>query len=717
MAVTAVPSVDYSPGTVIEQSITTATYVPVGTPLYLKVAVDTTMLAIGSLEGRSLQEVQAILQNHRLPMIVMPQTNFDYQPGIVFEQISAPGKAVSPGLPVYLKVALDTMIVEIPSCDSLKVEEAYQTLRELHLPMVTKLQLTTVNRPGVVLKQNPPSGSRVPAGTPVYFEVAVSSDSVTVPALANRPFEDAWAVCQNIRLPLVLLEEKTGEHRPGIIVEQITPPGSQLPLGSPLYLKLALGRDEIEVPDLVGRPLEEARNITADLQLPMILLPEVTAEYDPGTIAEQNLPPGTPVPPGTPLFLKLAAAAGALKLPDLAGRDLNEVRELLQEAGLQIILTDSTTGAHPPGLILGQDPLPGSEVEAGASVVLTVAARPPQAIEPPGWMAGFSDGVKKTMPGLIVLAGLGVILLIAIVSLKTLKKRRSVKNRQPEKVKVDGEVDDPGKIDLESEVHFETFPDIGRQHLELNGPLMMPEKKPLTVETASPTPAGKPVPRDETELAEIQQLGSKMTELLQASNITTFGKLAKALKVKMRLKAVPDLGRQYLQTENSLILKETDDLTAGSETVVPETTVKSEVSVETGKIQENGREIAGVLQSSNITTFAQLTAALNFKIGLKPFPDAGKQHIRVEETLLQKDDLKRIEGIGPKISEVLRDAGIVTFTQLAAAGAQHLGKILEQAGLPFTDPATWPEQAKLAAAGDWQALDALQKKLKGGRRV
>jgi beta-lactam-binding protein with PASTA domain len=209
----------HPPGTVIEQNISDGSRVSIGSPVYLKVATDSALVNIGSLEGRSLEEVQAILQNHRLPMIVMPQTNFDYKPGIVFEQISAPGKTVSPGVPLYVKVALDTKIVEIPSCDSLNVEEAYQTLRELHLPMVTKPQLTTANRPGVVVKQNPPSGSRVPAGTPVYFEVAVGSDSVTVPGLANRPFEDAWAVSRNIRLPLVLLEEKTGEHRPGIIFE------------------------------------------------------------------------------------------------------------------------------------------------------------------------------------------------------------------------------------------------------------------------------------------------------------------------------------------------------------------------------------------------------------------------------------------------------------------------------------------------------------------
>ena len=85
---------------------------------------------------------------------------------------------------------------------------------------------------------------------------------------------------------------------------------------------------------------------------------------------------------------------------------------------------------------------------------------------------------------------------------------------------------------------------------------------------------------------------------------------------------------------------------------------------------------------------------------------------------LKPDDLKRIEGIGPKISALLQGAEIKTYAQLAAAGVSRLEEILAEAGLSaLAKPATWPEQANLAATGDWEALEALQNELKGGRRV
>jgi predicted flap endonuclease-1-like 5' DNA nuclease len=81
------------------------------------------------------------------------------------------------------------------------------------------------------------------------------------------------------------------------------------------------------------------------------------------------------------------------------------------------------------------------------------------------------------------------------------------------------------------------------------------------------------------------------------------------------------------------------------------------------------------------------------------------------------DDLTILEGIGPKITGVLQAAGITTFAQLAATDVSRLYQILDAAKMQFIEPGSWPEQAKLAADGKWDALKTLQDQLKGGRRV
>ncbi len=88
-------------------------------------------------------------------------------------------------------------------------------------------------------------------------------------------------------------------------------------------------------------------------------------------------------------------------------------------------------------------------------------------------------------------------------------------------------------------------------------------------------------------------------------------------------------------------------------------------------------------------------------------------------TPVAPDDLTIVEGIGPKIAELLHQNGIDTFAQLADASIERLQAILVSGGPRFrsADPGTWPHQALLARDGEWAALKTLQDALQGGRRA
>lgn len=77
----------------------------------------------------------------------------------------------------------------------------------------------------------------------------------------------------------------------------------------------------------------------------------------------------------------------------------------------------------------------------------------------------------------------------------------------------------------------------------------------------------------------------------------------------------------------------------------------------------------------------------------------------------QVDDLKKIEGIGPKLQELLNDTGIFTFKDLSKASVEKIQKKLDESGPQYRvhEPDTWPEQATLAANEEWDKLNELQK--------
>jgi predicted flap endonuclease-1-like 5' DNA nuclease len=87
-----------------------------------------------------------------------------------------------------------------------------------------------------------------------------------------------------------------------------------------------------------------------------------------------------------------------------------------------------------------------------------------------------------------------------------------------------------------------------------------------------------------------------------------------------------------------------------------------------------------------------------------------------EKVETRNDDLTQIEGIGPKVAGVLKNAGITSFDSLASADPAEVKNVLNEAGLQMMNPEGWIEQAELAAKEDWDGLQKLQDELKGGRR-
>jgi len=85
-------------------------------------------------------------------------------------------------------------------------------------------------------------------------------------------------------------------------------------------------------------------------------------------------------------------------------------------------------------------------------------------------------------------------------------------------------------------------------------------------------------------------------------------------------------------------------------------------------------------------------------------------------TAVKQDNLKIIEGVGPKLEQILKDAGLNSLSDIANAEVQSLKSILEAAGSRYKmfNPETWPQQAKLAVDGKMDELKELKNSLSGG---
>jgi predicted flap endonuclease-1-like 5' DNA nuclease len=87
------------------------------------------------------------------------------------------------------------------------------------------------------------------------------------------------------------------------------------------------------------------------------------------------------------------------------------------------------------------------------------------------------------------------------------------------------------------------------------------------------------------------------------------------------------------------------------------------------------------------------------------------------KSVVVKDDLTKVEGIGKKIEALLYKNKMYSYKQLSKTTIKTLKEILDAGGSKFSmhNPGSWPKQAKLAAEAKWEDLELLQKHLKGGK--
>ena len=126
------------------------------------------------------------------------------------------------------------------------------------------------------------------------------------------------------------------------------------------------------------------------------------------------------------------------------------------------------------------------------------------------------------------------------------------------------------------------------------------------------------------------------------------------------------------------------------------------------KAADKSSSAAKVSSKSKAATKTDLPGSKSEKLASK--------NIKGGYSKFKKNDLKIVEGVGPKIAELLNGAGINTWEEFADSTVEKIQEILDGAGNKFrlANPGSWPSQARLAADEDWKALKNLQDKLDGG---
>ena len=205
---------------------------------------------------------------------------------------------------------------------------------------------------------------------------------------------------------------------------------------------------------------------------------------------------------------------------------------------------------------------------------------------------------------------------------------------------------------------------------------------------------------------------------------------ASAAQRKSQLKALKAELASRIKEKNGIISKLKKDAAKAKTKAKTKSTTKVKAKAKTKAVSKKAKRKAKpkstTVRSSAVASIARKSKAATkkksktTKAKRKPTKSTvvrSKTSTVTKSTTKKRDNLTRIEGIGPKIQQVMRNAGVDTFAKMAGSNPKKLAKILAKVDLQMHTPDTWPQQARLAADGDWKQLEKLQDRLDGGRKA
>ena len=205
------------------------------------------------------------------------------------------------------------------------------------------------------------------------------AEPVAVPSVIELSQTEATAALERRGFEVTPLTVENCAAR-GTVIEQQPPAGSDADEGSTVRITVSLGL-EVPVPSVQGQQLTPAREALAEEELLVSTRDRASDSVDEGRVIRSDPGAGELVECGSTVTLLVSTGPALVELPDLLGLQQSAARQQLSR--LDLIPNITTRDADQPrGEVIGQDPGPGSTLDPGTVVTITVSTGAGAAVVP-----------------------------------------------------------------------------------------------------------------------------------------------------------------------------------------------------------------------------------------------------------------------------------------------------------------------------------------------
>jgi beta-lactam-binding protein with PASTA domain/predicted Ser/Thr protein kinase len=235
-----------------------------------------------------------------------------------------------------------------------------------------------------VAGQRPEPGSEADEGSLVTINVSSGPGEAPVPLVGGLPADEAADRLREAGFKSEQRREFSDDVRRGRVIETTPPEGSTARKGSTVTLAVSRGKERAAVPDVVGRPRDEAERLLQDAGFKTAVSEEESEDEDPGTVLRQEPAAGTQVAQGGTVDLVVAKAPEEVPVPGVIDSTEEEATQALEDAGFKVRTDDAPVQTpDEDGIVVDQDPSPDTPRPKGSTVTITVGRFEPDVVPEP----------------------------------------------------------------------------------------------------------------------------------------------------------------------------------------------------------------------------------------------------------------------------------------------------------------------------------------------
>jgi serine/threonine-protein kinase len=282
--------------------------------------------------------------------------------------------AVVAGWYVYTKIQdqlNQTKPVAVPFVEGIKEQNAVAKIRGAGLK-VRVTRLASDKAPETfVFDQSPGGGERIDRGNTVTISVSTGKPKVKVPSVIGDQATDAVAALTQIGLKADIHRVNSGKES-GTVTGQFPKAGTKLVKGEKVRINVSQGPKPIGVPPVVGVPYEQA---SASLQGAgfAVARRDVDSNEPKGVVVEQSPGANTLASKGSTVTLSVSRGPTESVIPDVSSFSRSDAIATLRNSGFKVLIrTSDVQDSSQDGVVLTQDPGPGSSAKPGTTVTITV---------------------------------------------------------------------------------------------------------------------------------------------------------------------------------------------------------------------------------------------------------------------------------------------------------------------------------------------------------